>query len=78
MQEDLREKVPSAMFDLVLCRNLVFTYFDDDLQRDILESMQAVLKPGGALVIGIHESLPAGAGRLDEWSSGFRIFRNPC
>lgn len=77
VQEDLREKVPAAMFDLVLCRNLVFTYFDDVLQRDILESMRAVLKPGGALVIGIHESLPEGAGRLEEWSADFRIFRNP-
>ena len=30
---------------------------------------------GGALVIGIHESLPEGAGGFREWSAGLRIYR---
>jgi chemotaxis protein methyltransferase CheR len=62
-------------FDLVLCRNLVFTYFDEGLQRRILDRMQAVLRPGGALVIGIHEHLPEGVSEFTEWSAKLEIYR---
>jgi chemotaxis methyl-accepting protein methylase len=27
--------MPNGLFDLILCRNLVFTYFDEALQRRI-------------------------------------------
>ncbi|MDH3859210.1 MAG: methyltransferase domain-containing protein, partial [Gammaproteobacteria bacterium] len=66
---------PTETFDLVLCRNLVFTYFDEDLQRNILDRMLGVLKPDGALVIGIHERLPEGVGGFNEWSAKLRIYR---
>jgi len=75
MQQDVRATVPSETFDLVLCRNLVFTYYDDDLQRSILERMQGVLRPGGALVIGIHEHLPTEVSGFTEWSTKMRIYR---
>ena len=75
MQQDVRQTVPAETFDLVLCRNLVFTYFDEDLQRSTLERISAVIKPGGALVIGVHEGLPEEVGGFGEWSARLRIYR---
>jgi chemotaxis protein methyltransferase CheR len=34
-QQDVRKELPDGPFDLVLCRNLVFTYFEDSLQTEI-------------------------------------------
>ncbi len=58
--QDLRREMPSGSFDLVLCRNLAFTYFTEGLQRQIMEGVLKRLRAGGALVIGGHESLPEG------------------
>ena len=55
---DLRREAEPGPFDLVLCRNLAFTYFDEVVQRDVLDRLEASLRPGGALVIGGHETLP--------------------
>lgn len=76
--QDVREALPSGMFDLVLCRNLVFTYFDEALQRQLLTRMDRVLQPGGALVLGIHEQLPQEAAGFETWSERLRIFRKPA
>ncbi|MGB8275306.1 MAG: CheR family methyltransferase [Alphaproteobacteria bacterium] len=59
--EDIRTAMPEGPFDLVLCRNLAFTYFDEAGQRAALEKIAARLSPGGYLVIGAHEKLPKGA-----------------
>ncbi len=56
--QDIREEAPPGPFHLILCRNLVFTYFDEELQGQILATLHRLLLPGGALVIGSHESLP--------------------
>lgn len=58
--EDLRESMPEAPFDLVLCRNLALTYFEEAVQRDVLERMAARMVSGAALVVGTHEVLPSG------------------
>lgn len=60
LRQDIRQTFPEGLFHLILCRNLVFTYFDQDLQREILQKILDKLYPGGVLVIGIHESLPEG------------------
>ena len=57
---DIRDSMPEGPFDIVLCRNLVFTYFEEALQREILLELLARLRLGGVLVTGTHESLPAG------------------
>lgn len=60
-RQDLRAEAPAGPFDLVLCRNLAFTYFDDGGQRRALARLADALQPGGALVIGRKERLPEGA-----------------
>lgn len=66
-QQDLRAAVPRRAFDLVLCRNLAFTYFDAEAARRALERIAGRLRPGGALVIGVHEHLPAPAAGFEPW-----------
>ena len=63
-ESDIREAVPEGPFDLVLCRNLAFTYFLADHQKAVLRAIDAVLRPGGALVLGMHEHLPDDVGRF--------------
>ncbi|MFP5273350.1 CheR family methyltransferase [Coleofasciculus sp.] len=43
---------------MILCRNLVLTYFDADLQQKVLSDMLKQLIPGGVFVVGSHEYLP--------------------
>jgi chemotaxis protein methyltransferase CheR len=62
--EDLRATMPEGPFDVVLCRNVVFTYFDEPLQRVIAPRLVDRIAIGGVLVIGDHESIPSGVGRL--------------
>lgn len=57
-RQDIRKAMPAGPFDLILCRNLAFTYFEPDLQRAILGRLVKRLVPGGALLIGAHEALP--------------------
>jgi chemotaxis protein methyltransferase CheR len=59
--QDIRLEQPSGEFDLILCRNVAFTYFSEAVQRDVLARITERLRPGGVLVIGKHESLPSGA-----------------
>ena len=72
--EDIRLALPPELFQLILCRNLVFTYFDELLQRQTLERILTRLQPGGALVIGRRETLPSLA-KLTAWSEDLGIFR---
>jgi chemotaxis protein methyltransferase CheR len=57
-QQDIRKAMPAGPFDLILCRNLAFTYFEIDLQRAIESRLVERLVPGGALLVGSHEALP--------------------
>jgi chemotaxis protein methyltransferase CheR len=59
-QQDIRRELPDGPFSLILCRNVVFTYFEEELQREIAVSLHERLIPGGVLVLGRHEALPAG------------------
>ena len=77
LRQDLRAEMPEGPFDLVLCRNLAFTYFDSPLQHRMLEDLAARLRLGGLLVIGGHESLPAGAGLEDAGRCLYRRPRDP-
>lgn len=54
----LRGETPAGPFDLVLCRNLAFTYFAPAVQKRVLARVAERLLPGGCLVIGAQEELP--------------------
>jgi chemotaxis protein methyltransferase CheR len=59
LPQDLRRGGPARTFDLVLCRNIAFTYFAEPLQHLVLRGMMDRLAPHGYLVIGTHERLPS-------------------
>jgi chemotaxis protein methyltransferase CheR len=71
--QDIRAVQPEGPFDLVLCRNLVLTYFENGLQRRILTEIAARLRSGAALVVGKDEALPATVG-LDASPAGFGVY----
>jgi chemotaxis protein methyltransferase CheR len=73
--QDVRVEIPQQRFDLILCRNLVLTYFDDALQREVMDRIVAVLRPDGALVIGSHEVLSPLSIRLEPWCAAMPIHR---
>jgi chemotaxis protein methyltransferase CheR len=57
---DLREAAPTGPFDVILCRNVAFTYFAGPLQEHVLGLLIGALRPAGVLVIGTGETLPPG------------------
>ena len=59
----------------MLCRNLVFTYFDAALQLKVLSRIVGAMHDDAALVIGAHEKLPEGAEGLSMWIDKQRIYR---
>jgi chemotaxis protein methyltransferase CheR len=74
-QQDIRDTMPDGPFDLILCRNLVFTYFDAALQHICLRRILDRLVPHGLLVLGKHETLPEGDGPLTAWDEHKRIYQ---
>lgn len=73
--QDIREETPPGPFDLVLCRNLAFTYFMPALQRESLDRITSVLRPKGFLVVGARERLPEGEQRYRSVAGCPEIFR---
>lgn len=73
--QDLRENMPEGIFHLILCRNLVFTYFDETSQREILQKLIAKLVGSGALVTAKNESLPQDHFELEPWGARLGIHR---
>ena len=67
--------MPDGPFDLILCRNLAFTYFDAAIQATILDGLSRRLCPGGFLVIGSHENLPVDGRAFETWVHGLPIYR---
>lgn len=72
---DLRRELPDREFDLILCRNLAFSYFELPEQSAILQQFLKRLSPHGALVIGLNEQLPDGHGSLRPVPGSAYIFR---
>lgn len=75
LQLDVRGDLPGGVFDAVLCRNLVCTYFEESESQKTLARILSVLRPGGALAIGLKEELPPGISGLEAWDAALRIFR---
>jgi chemotaxis protein methyltransferase CheR len=73
--QDIRREQPAGLFDLVLCRNLAFTYFEPEVQRSTLDRLAAVLREGGYLVIGAGERLPDGSALFERLAGHRAIFK---
>ena len=74
-RQDLLGELPQRQFDLILCRNVAFTYFSGDRARAALERLASRLRLGGALVVGLHERLPASSDGFDPWPGCRAVFR---
>jgi chemotaxis protein methyltransferase CheR len=72
---DIRSGPPGGPFDLVLCRYLAFTYFDDTGQCDMTRALASVIEPGGALVLGNREKPPSGEPDFTDWKARLHVFR---
>jgi chemotaxis protein methyltransferase CheR len=75
IKQDVRKKMPGGPFNIIFCRYLVFTYFDEKLQAELLEKILSRLAPGGALVLGKIDRLPCKTEKLEPWSEQDRIYR---
>ena len=75
LQHDVRHGAPGGSFDVVLCRNLVFTYFADELQLEVGRHLVRSLHAGGALLVGVHEGLPEGLNELEPWPPARGVYR---
>ncbi len=75
LKQDLRDGMPAGTFHLVLCRNLVFTYFDAERQRRSAADLAAHMPKGGFLVLGKHERLPADCPGFEIVSAHNAIFK---
>ncbi|MEY2533666.1 MAG: chemotaxis protein methyltransferase CheR [bacterium] len=75
VRHDVRAPPPAGPFDLVLCRNVAFTYFAAEGQRAVLAHLAAALRPGGALAIGLHERLPELPAPFAPWPDARAVLR---
>jgi chemotaxis protein methyltransferase CheR len=73
--QDLRSALPEDRFHLILCRNLVLTYFAPALTATVMNRIATRLDPGGALVIGIREMLPPDVPGFEPWYERLGIYR---
>jgi len=72
---DIRHGLPDGPFDLVLCRNTAFTYFDDAAQQAVFSDLDAKLHVKGYLVIGGQECLPGQAHGYERLTAGIPVYR---
>lgn len=73
-QADLSRWLPAETFRLILCRNVAFTYFDEQRQRAVLEQLLSRLAPGGALLAAPRERVPEHE-LLEPWRPELGIYR---
>ena len=66
-RRDVRGELPQRQYDLVLCRNLVLTYYASALQIEILARIAERMRPGSALVVGAHEAVPGECDAFVPW-----------
>lgn len=75
LEQDIRVQLPEGCFHVIFCRNLVFTYFEEALQREILSRILGRLCHGGILVVGIHEAFPKGVTGIIRYEDNPGIYK---
>ena len=74
MLGDVEKLLNTPSYRLVLCRNLVFTYFSLERQVQFLHELQSQLSEGSILVLGAHEGLPEGISGWRQWQPRLPIY----
>ena len=74
-RQDIRKEAPSDQFDLILCRHLAFTYFDEHLQCETLDRLLGRLRSGGVLVTGKQEPIPRLPTQLKAYGRHMGMYR---
>lgn len=74
-RQDLSAELPDGPFQLILCRNLAFTYFGSALQQRIAAALAERLDAGGCLIVGAHERLPEGMPHFMAWPGTAGCYR---
>lgn len=77
LRHDWRSGAPGTRFDLILCRNLVFTYADDESQRRAAAAMGDALVPEGLLLLAPRETPPPASRELEPVTGIPGLFRSP-
>lgn len=72
--QDIRREMPGETFDVVLCRNIVFTYLEEILQREIAGAVARRIRPDGVLIVGNREVLPSDTPGFTALSTRLRIY----
>jgi two-component system CheB/CheR fusion protein len=72
-QHNLIMDAPFTRLDLISCRNLLI-YFDQDLQRKLIQMFHYALKPGGFLILGASESIGNATALFEQLPGKQRIF----
>lgn len=76
-RHDILSDPPIKRTDLVLCRNLAFTYFLSSAQGETVRKIHGSLGEGGFFVIGKKETLtPAATGLFEPFEPSLKIFRS--
>jgi len=57
-KHDIIHEEPFSGMDIILCRNLAFTYFSKECQMSVLKKIAVSLKENGYLIVGKDEFLP--------------------
>jgi chemotaxis protein methyltransferase CheR len=73
--QDLRSVMPEGRFHLILCRNLVLTYFAPGLRTAVMNRIATRLDPSGGLVVGIREILSPEVPGFEPWYERLGIYR---
>lgn len=64
-----------SQFHIILLRNNLLTYYEDEDQKCALKNVVANLWPGGFLILGSHEKLPYEINELQYYGSLTCIFK---
>jgi chemotaxis protein methyltransferase CheR len=72
---DLESPLPKGPFDLVLCRNVILTYFALQRRKPALRRISSVMSDGGYLVVGRKEHLPASTKEFVPVGDALPIYR---
>ena len=72
--DDVAATGVSQDYHLILCRNLVFTYFNTARQLKFVNKLQQQLVEGGVLVLGVHETLPEEVTGWRRWHKHLPVY----